>query len=193
MDYNHVGSQFAPEVSSFLGQRNKSPSWDRVKMKHWYALYTKPKQERQVDALLQGQGIETYLPTVRRKVRRRDRPDRVVYFPCYLFAQLDFEVIPFSSIAWMPGVRRIVSFGEQPAVVADEMVQLIRRRLEGVEETGYRRLKQGDRVRIQVGPLRDLEAVFDQPLSPANRVRILLDVMGRMTAVDLDYSQIVPL
>lgn len=162
-------------------------------MKHWYALYTKPKQERKVDALLQGQGIETYLPTVRRKVRRRDRPDRVVYFPCYLFAHLDFEVIPFSSIAWMPGVRRIVSFGEQPAIVADEMVQLIRRRLEGIEETGYRRLKQGDRVRIQVGPLRDLEAVFDQPLSPANRVRILLDVMGRMTAVDIDYSQIGPL
>lgn len=162
-------------------------------MKHWYALYTKPKKEHQVDALLRGQGIETYLPTVRRKVRRRDRPDRVVYFPCYLFAHLDFEVTPCSSIAWMPGVRRIVSFGKQPAIVADEMVQLIRRRLESIEETGYHRLKQGDRVRIQVGPLRDLEAVFDQPLSQESRVRILLDVMGRMTAVDIDYSQIAPL
>jgi transcriptional antiterminator RfaH len=162
-------------------------------MKHWYALYTKPKKEHQVDALLRGQGIETYLPTVRRKVRRRDRPDRVVYFPCYLFAHLDFEVTPCSSIAWMPGVRRIVSFGKQPAIVADEMVQLIRRRLESIEETGYHRLKQGDRVRIQVGPLRDLEAVFDQPLSQESRVRILLDVMGRMTAVEIDYSQIVPL
>jgi transcription antitermination factor NusG len=126
-------------------------------------------------------------------VRRRDRPDRVVYFPCYLFARLDFEVIPRSSIAWMPGVRRIVSTGDRPTIVADEMVQLIRQRLGEIEEVGYGRLKRGDWVRIRSGPLRDLEAVFDQPLSGVDRVRILLDVLGRMTAVDIDYSQIVPL
>ena len=83
-------------------------------MEHWYALYTKPKKEHQVNTFLQGQGIETYLPTVQRKVRRRDRPDRVVYFPCYLFARIDFQVTPQSSIAWMPGIRRIVSAGSSP-------------------------------------------------------------------------------
>lgn len=162
-------------------------------MKHWYALYTKPKKEHQVNAFLQGQGFETYLPTVRRKIRRRDRPDRVVYFPCYLFVRLDLKVTPRSSIAWMPGVRRIVSAGDQPAIVASEIVALIRSRLEDIEEVGYGKLKRGDKVRITSGPLRDLEAVFDQPLSAADRVRILLDVMGRMTPVEIDYSRIVPL
>lgn len=162
-------------------------------MEHWYALHTKPRKERQVDALLRGRGIETYLPTVRRKVQRRDRPARVIYFPCYLFASLDFDVIPLSSIAWMPGVRRIVGHGDRPVVVADEVVKLLRERLGGIEEVGYRRLRQGDRVRIRSGPLRDLEAVFDQPLSPKERVRILLNVLGRMTPVEIDYSQIEPL
>lgn len=162
-------------------------------MKRWYALYTKPKKERQVDALLQEQGIETYLPTVQRKVRRRDRPDRIVYFPCYLFARLDLSDTPRSSIDWMPGIRHIVSLGERPAVVADEIVALLRRRLEGIEEMGYGSLKQGDRVRITSGPLRELEAIFDQPLSAADRVRVLLDVMGRMTPVEIDHSQIAPI
>jgi transcriptional antiterminator RfaH len=162
-------------------------------MERWYALYTKPKKEQQVAAQLEEEGIETYLPTVQRKVRRRDRPDRVVYFPCYLFARLDFEVVPRSSIAWMPGIRRIVAFGEQPAVVDDQVIGLIRRRLEDVEEVGYGGLRQGDRVRIQSGPLRDLEAIFDRPLSSADRVRILLDVVGRMTPVDIDYSDLKPL
>ena len=162
----------------------------RTGMEHWYALYTKPHKEHQVSALLQGEGRETYLPAVRRKVRRRDRTDRVVYFPCYVFARLDFEVTPHSSIAWMPGVRRIISAGDRPVIVADDVVALIRRRLEGVEEIGYGDLSQGDPVRITSGPLRDLEAVFDQPLSTANRVRILLDVLGRMTPVQIDYSQI---
>jgi len=162
-------------------------------VKHWYALYTKPRKERQVNILLQGNNIETYLPTVQRKVRRRDRPERVIYFPCYLFARVDFEVTPRPSIDWMPGVRRIVCSGTQPTVIADEMVDLIRRRLHDTEEMGYSNLKQGDLVRIKSGPLRDLEAVFDQPLSAADRVRVLLDVMGRMTPVEIDYSQLTPL
>jgi len=73
------------------------------------------------------------------------------------------------------------------------MVDLIRRRLHDTEEMGYSNLKQGDLVRIKSGPLRDLEAVFDQPLSAADRVRVLLDVMGRMTPVEIDYSQLTPL
>jgi transcriptional antiterminator RfaH len=161
-------------------------------MMHWYALYTQPRKEQQVRGLLEGQGIETYLPTVRRKVRRRDRPDQVVYFPCYLFARLDFETTPQSSVAWMPGIRRIVSFGEQPAVVAEELVDLIRARLGDVNDMGYGRFKQGDRVRFTSGPLRDLDAIFDRPLSSTDRVRVLLNVMGRMTAVDTDYSAITP-
>jgi transcriptional antiterminator RfaH len=159
-------------------------------MQRWYAIYTKPKKERQVNTLLQGQGIETYLPTVRRKVRRRDRPERIVYFPCYLFARVDFDVTPRSSIDWMPGVRRIVHSGERPTVVADELVALIRRRLGNIEEVGRGNLRQGDRVRIRSGPLRDLEAVFDQPLSAAERVRVLLDVMGRITPVEIDFWDI---
>jgi len=162
-------------------------------MEHWYALYTKPKKELQVVGLLQGQGIEVYLPTVQRKVHRSDRPDRVVYFPCYVFAHLDFTVIPRSSIAWLPGVRSIVSFGDQPAIVAAEIVDLIRWRLDELEEVGFGKLRQGDRVRIKSGPLRDLEALFDKPLSSANRVRILLEVVGRMTPVDIDYAQLEPL
>ena len=159
-------------------------------MLHWYALYTKPRKEHQVDATLRGQGIETYLPTVQRKVRRRDRPDRVVYFPCYLFARIDLTVVPRSTIDWMPGIRRIVGTGGQPAIVDDGIVEMVRQRLDVIEEVGYGNLKQGDRVRIISGPLRDLEAVFDKPMSAANRVRILLDVVGRMTPVELDYSEI---
>ena len=159
-------------------------------MKHWHALYTKPGKEHQVSALLRQQGIRTFLPTVRRQVRRRDRSDRVVYFPCYLFARLDFERTRRSSITWMPGVRRIVSNGESPAIVPDEIVQLIHDRLEHVEGQGFYDLRRGDRVRITSGPLRDLDAVFDRPLRAVDRVRVLLDVMGRMAPVEIDRSHI---
>jgi len=160
-------------------------------MKNWHAVYTKPRKERQVDAWLQEKGIETYLPTVRRRRHRRDRPERVVYFNCYLFARLDFEVTPQSSILWMPGIRRIVSAGDQPIALPDDVVGFIRSRLEQIDEIGYGDLRHGDRVRITTGPFRDLEAVFDRPLSAADRVSILLRVLGRLTPIEIDRSAIV--
>lgn len=159
-------------------------------MKHWHAIYTRSGSEFQVSALLQQRGVETYVPSVRRKVLRRDRPDRIAYFPCYLFARLDFDRTRLSSVAWMPGVRRIVCNGDVPAPVSDHLVELIRDRLEGMDEHACDGLRRGDRVRISAGPLRDLDAVFEQHLSAADRVRVLLDVMGRVMPVDLDRSQV---
>ena len=160
-------------------------------MKNWHAVYTQPRKERQVDAWLQEKGIETYLPTVRRRRHRHDRPERVVYFNSYLFARLDFEVTPQSTIVWMPGIRRLVSAGDQPIVVPDDVVVYIRSRLEQIDEIGYGDLRSGDRVRIATGPFRDLEAVFDRPLSAADRVSILLRVLGRLTPIEIDRSAIV--
>lgn len=164
-------------------------------MEHWYALYTKPRKEHQVNAYLQGQGVVTYLPSLPRKTRRRDRTERVAYFPCYMFARLDFDTTARSAVAWMPGVRRIVGGGEQPAPVPDEMVDLIRERLAEKEKaseqkTSYGDFRQGDRVRIVSGPLHDLDAVFDRAASAAERVRVLLEVMGRMTSVEVDVADI---
>jgi transcription elongation factor/antiterminator RfaH len=162
-------------------------------MEHWYALYTKPKKEHQVDTFLRGQGIVTYLPTQKRKVRRRDRPDDMVFFPCYLFARLDLDTRPRSSLDWMPGVRRIVSMGDQPVPVSDDLVALIQARLcekTREKELGYGEFKPGDRVRVLSGPFHDLDAIFERPASGPERVRVLLEVMGRTTPVEVSASDI---
>jgi transcriptional antiterminator RfaH len=159
-------------------------------MKQWHALYTKPNKEHQVEAWLQARELETFLPTVRRSVHRRDRSARIAYFPCYLFVRLDFDSTPRSQLAWMPGIRRIVSAGDQPIAVPDEMVELIRRRLEEIDKIGYSEFRVGERVRIKSGPFQDLDAIFDRRLAASQRVRVLLDVLGRMTPIEIDAQSI---
>jgi transcription antitermination factor NusG len=159
-------------------------------MEHWYALYTKAQKEYHVAGALESQGHEVFLPTVPRSMRRRDRPRDIVLFPCYLFARIDFETVPRSSIAWMPGIRRIVSTGEQPTRVPSEVIEHIRSGLDNVEAFGYGGLKRGDPVRIVSGPLAGLNAIFERPLPPSERVRILVDVLGRLTPAEIEFSQI---
>ena len=162
-------------------------------MKHWYALYTKPQMEQHVSAVLQARGIETYLPTMPvYKGRQRTEKSRA-FFPCYLFARMDLSAVGTSSVAWTPGLRKIVSFGEQPLVVRDEVIDTIRHRLEQMEVSGYPLepgFKSGDRILIKSGPLRDLEAIFDRSLSSSDRARVLVDILGRLTACEIGLDRL---
>jgi len=160
-------------------------------MKHWYALYTEPQMEQRVSAILQAKGMETYLPTIPVYKGRRQTEKSRAFFSCYLFARMDFGAVGYSSVAWTPGLRRIVSFGGQPTVVRDEVIDMIRHRLERMEVSGYsvaQGFKSGDRVLIKSGPLRDLEAVFDKSLSSSDRAKVLVDVLGRLTVCEIELS-----
>jgi len=150
-------------------------------MEHWYALYSKPHKEHHVSSLLESKGFETYLPTI--QVRKNGKRKTVPFFSCYLFVRIDpADALP--GVRWTTGLRRIVSFGGEPAVVGDNIVALMKKRLAETAESGYPRydrFKPGERVRIRGGPLRDLEAIFDRSLSPSDRVRVLVDILGRLT------------
>jgi transcriptional antiterminator RfaH len=156
-------------------------------MHHWYALYTKPRAERQVSHALQTREIETYLPTVEVWRARRRRVEEEPLFTCYLFARIDLEHVGHSAVAWTPGLRYIVG-GEasKPIPVPDDVVDYIRR---GVTKMGVQRpvslFQPGDSVHITEGPLKDLDAVFDQHLSSYERAQVLVDVLGRLTRYDV--------
>jgi transcriptional antiterminator RfaH len=159
---------------------------------HWYAVHTKPHQEQAVEGGLRNRGIETYLPLLRpSRTRSRCTGHPTPFFSGYLFARLDLTRVPLSSINWSHGVNRVVGFGGQPAVVHDEVLDWLKRRLAELHDGDYFRglpLQPGDRLRVTKGPLRDMEAIFDQRLSSQDRVRVLVDLLGRLTACDVDLA-----
>jgi transcription antitermination factor NusG len=156
-------------------------------MQSWYALHTKPHKERQVEAVLTERGIEVYFPTMPAP-RRRNRPAERAFFPCYLFAHADLDAVGLWSLHYVPGARGVVMFGGIPARVNDNMVVALRARLASADVVDARGevLKQGDRVVITSGPFADWEGLFHQRLSASGRVRILLHLLQRWMAVEMD-------
>ena len=163
-------------------------------MLSWYALYTKPRMENQVNAMLEHRGIPTYLPLIHLR-RRGATTQRVAqpFFPCYLFAQIDFEIVSASSVSWMQGLRRVVSFCGEPVAVDEDIITAVRDRLGTMESRrhgGDVRFRPGDRVRIRDGILKDMEAIFDESLSASGRVRILLNILSRQTACEIEAEDL---
>ncbi len=164
-------------------------------MQHWYALHAKPHKERQVEAYLTARGIQVYFPTVPVPARR-GRPNFRAFFPRYLFAQTEIEQVGLWTLHHAPGMTGVVMFGGVPARVDDAVIAALRERLARVDPaagTGQvlvddrgKIIEPGDRVMITSGPLAEFEAVFDRHLSAAGRVRVLVDLLKRWAAVELD-------
>jgi transcriptional antiterminator RfaH len=159
-------------------------------MNQWYALYTKPKMEQQVHSLLEQRGMHTYLPLIH--VPKKGAPKLRVeqpFFPCYLFGLIDFSAVSRSSVNWMPGMRGVISFCGKPTVVDERIIETLRSRLlsqENYRQKGDCRFQRGDLVRIKSGVMQDMEATFDQALSASGRVRILLNILCRQTACEIE-------
>ncbi len=156
--------------------------------KRWYTLYTKPNAEYQVASALNQRGIQSYLPEIELARPQRGRKKKP-FFPCYLFIKVDFEAIGLSAVQWTPGLRRIVSFGDQPIPLPDDLIYLIRRRLGEIRAAGgwpAHSFKPGDTVRITEGPLRNMLAVFEGPTTPSQRVKVLCSILGRLSRVQVE-------
>jgi transcriptional antiterminator RfaH len=159
-------------------------------MEQWFTLYTKAKAEYQVAATLQARGFEVYLPEIEGPDPRSDHRTQP-FFPCYLFTRLDFEVVGWSELQWTPGLRRIVSIDRRPLPLPAGIIDLIRGRLGDIEQAGgLVRFKPGETVRITDGPFSDMEAVFIGPTTPAQRVQVLLTILGRASRVHLNPQEL---
>lgn len=164
----------------------------------WYVLRSKPRQESRVVRHLARSAIQTFLPFV--EVGRRRSSGRARYleplFPGYVFVALPSIArapAEWNVVQWTPGVVRILSVGVTPVAVPEQFIRTIEER---VADTGFVRLPSvfanGMKVRVCGGSFDGVEAVFDQSLSRRGRVRVLLQLLGQPTPVELDEECLEP-
>jgi transcriptional antiterminator RfaH len=161
-------------------------------MENWYTLYTKPNVENRVAAFLDQHEIVTYVPETWDH-RKSTRGKLVPFFPCYLFMRVDMDRTASSQWQWIPGLRHIVAFDGDPVPVSDQIIDLIRRKLDELNQAAKRpqqKFKPGEVVRITHGPFAELLALFDGPTTPAERVTVLLDFLGHFSRVRLDVADL---
>ncbi len=163
-------------------------------MKRWYVLYTSPNAEYAAHIYLRRKGYDTFLPVVKSPRPRRGH-ETVPLFPSYLFVHLYMERLVMRDLYETPGVRGIVKFAGNPAVVPDEVINAIRERVEAINLAGglpNHSFSPGDKVLITEGPLAGIEAIFDGPTGPAKRVRILLHILGALNRAEVPVEYLAP-
>jgi transcription antitermination factor NusG len=161
---------------------------------YWYVLHSKPRRELFLVGELLARNIETFCPLLYLKpVNPRARKIKP-YFPGYLFVHIDLQSTNISSLSWMPGVSGLVSFGVDPAFVPNELIDVIRKKVDRINRVGSELpmgLQAGDKVLVEDGPFAGYQGVFDSRLPGDDRVRILLDLLKqRQMRVDLPVAMV---
>jgi transcriptional antiterminator RfaH len=154
----------------------------------WYCLRSQPKHEHIAAAhLRQCEGIEVFCPRV--KIQRSTRRGLVWFtealFPNYLFAC--FEMARWHSLVrYCRGVKGFVHFGLKVPEVPAQALQDLRTFMGDAElKTISWSLREGDDVEVVEGPLRGQNGIVKQLLPARERVKVLLDILGGATEVEL--------
>ncbi len=163
-------------------------------MKRWFVVHTRAHGEQRAYENLCRQGFDAWLPRYRKKRRHAGRLETVLrpLFPRYLFVSVDLAAERWRAILSTFGVAGLVGAVDGPEPVPDGVVNALRARADADGCFTLHRaatMKPGQPVRIGAGPFQDIEGIFQAP-SDAERVVILLQLMGRTVSITVPASDI---
>lgn len=159
----------------------------------WYVVHTRPKCEHIAAALMGGlTDVEVYCPRIR--FQKNTRRGKVWFiealFPSYFFARFIPEE-SLRAVKHSQSVIRVVDFGGCLTPVSDTIIAELKFEMQGEEvREVHSEVKVGDTVELTEGPMRGLKGIVNAMLTGAERVRVLLEFLGRESAVEVSVSHL---
>jgi transcription termination/antitermination protein NusG len=166
----HAYSNFEHKVSESLKERVK-----RAGLDHKFGEILVPTEE--VVEMRDGQK------------RKSDRK----FFPGYVLVQMEMDEDTWHLVKEVPKVLGFIGgTSDKPAPITDkEAMSILRRVEEGVDKPKPKVLfEPGEVVRVTHGPFNDFNGVVESVNYEKNRLQVAVQILGRSTPVELDFSQV---
>lgn len=170
----------------------------------WYVVHAYSNYEYQVKESLKERierhGMENkfgeiLVPTeevVEMREGQRRKSERK-FFPGYVLVQMEMEEATWHLVKKIPKVLGFIGgTTERPAPISDEEAETIVNRVqEGVDKPRPKILfEPGEVVRVRDGPFNDFNGVVEHVNYEKSKVRVAVQILGRSTPVELDFSQV---
>lgn len=169
--------------------------------RRWYVLHTYSGYEENVERNLR-QRIESMamedkifnilIPTETKiKIKNGKRKTiREKIFPGYVLVEMMVTDDSWYVVRNTPNVTGFVGSGTTPTPISDEEIKVLQKRM-GVEEPKYKiDVEVGSAVRINDGPFKSFEGKVSEVDEARGKVKVLVNMFGRETPVELDFLQV---
>ncbi|MFQ3586832.1 MAG: transcription termination/antitermination protein NusG [Fimbriimonadaceae bacterium] len=170
--------------------------------KSWYAVHTIAGHENRVRDVLtrraQVAGLwgidifEVLIPTEREQATRSGKRvlvDRKV-FPGYVLVQMALTDDSYKLVKSTSGVTGFVQSGNKPVPLEEYEVRRILSNLEASKEAPKVAWNKGDTIRVIEGPFSEFTGRIEEVNSDREKLKVLINIFGRDTPVELDFNQV---
>lgn len=160
--------------------------------KNWYAVYTKPRWEKKVAAMLLEKGIENYCP-INKVIRQWSDRKKIVMEPVfkgYVFVKL--EENKKWQVKDVNGILNFVYWLGKPAVIRDEEIDTIRKFLNEFEDVQVepKGVVINSEVRIRQGVLMNYHGIVVEVLG--NRAVVKIETLDIQLSAHFDKKNLEP-
>jgi transcription termination/antitermination protein NusG len=156
----------------------------------WYAIWTRSRHEQVVKDQLARKGVETFLPTITRWSRWKDRKKKIDWplFPGYCFARFaSSERLPILKCS---GVVTIVSCDGEIVPIPAQEIDGIRRLVESdLQYDPCPLIREGMMVEVVHGPLKGIVGRLVRKGTHA-RLVLAVDLIGQAVSVEVDAADV---
>ena len=169
--------------------------------KNWYVIHTYSGYEdavaknlkQRIESLGMEDKIFNVLVPKEKKIKIKDGKRKVVeekIYPGYVLVEMIVTDDSWYVVRNTPNVTGFVGAGITPVPVSLEEIEGLKKRM-GVEEPQYKiEAKPGDLVKIIDGPFKDFDGKVSEVDEERGKVKVLVNMFGRDTPVELDSLQI---
>ncbi len=157
----------------------------------WFAIRVSSRSELRSSSELSRRGLEIYLPLCHLKRQWCDRIKSVeqALFPGYVFGRLRLE--DRLRVLQTPGVKQIVGIGKTPAPISDGEIESLKLLVSSNRPlVPWPYLHEGQRVRIDHGPLAGVEGFVVRAEGGSARIVVSVNLLQRSVAAEIDRESI---
>ncbi len=159
----------------------------------WYCLKTQPKRERIAAVSLNDiDGVRALYPQVRyeRQSSKGKRHILEPMFPNYLFARFTPQE-HIRAVGYARGVAYVVKHGNTLMPVHDAVIaEIASLAKDNILDLPLVPLQTGDNIRIIAGIFEGSTADVVRLIPGSERVKLLLELLGRVSEVELSLDQV---
>ena len=160
----------------------------------WYCLKTQPKRERTGAMSLSAlDGVEVLFPQVRYQSQgtRGKRPTTEPLFPNYLFARFS-PLYHLKAVGYARGIAYVVRQGATLTPVSEAIISEIAALApeNNILDLPLQPVQAGENLRIIDGIFKGSSADVVQLVPGVERVRLLLDILGRSNEIELSLDEV---
>ena len=159
----------------------------------WYCLRSQTKREHLAAAQIRARiGIEVFSPriTFSKKTKKGKVRFTEALYPGYLFIRCTIQD-HLRHLMSIPGIIGVIRYGDRIPPVPSAFVLELKSRIPDEKfDTPDPIITVGTPVSIIEGPFKDLQAVVTQVMPARDRVRILLEFLGRAAEIEVSSHSV---